>query len=66
MKRSDIPEQVILDACRAFHEYRASPPDVALADRWPPKLILSRMEQLVQEGKLEYGVSLRTSWVKPQ
>lgn len=63
MKRSDIPEQDILDACRAFHEHGAPTPDVALADRWPPKLILSRMEQLVEKGKLEYGVSLRTAWV---
>ena len=63
MKRSDVLEQVILDACRAFHERRAETPDVALAKDYPPKLILARMQQLVGQGKLDYGVSLRTAWV---
>src|SRR5258708_40097137 len=44
MKRSDVLEQVILDACRAFHERRAETPDVALAKNYPPKLILARMQ----------------------
>jgi hypothetical protein len=65
LKRSDIPEQVILDACQAFHDGRADTPDKALADRWPAKLILARMQQLVGQGKLDYGVSLPTAWVEP-
>ncbi len=64
MKRSDIPEQVVLDACQAFHDGRAETPDKALSDRWPVKLILARMDQLVAQGKLDYGVSLRTAWVE--
>ena len=38
-------------------------PDVALAGKYPEKLILRKMEVLDDRGFLEYGVSLRTAWL---
>jgi hypothetical protein len=62
VKRSDIPREEILEACRRFHRGEADTPDVALAKKYPVKVILARMAQLVEEGLLDYGVSLRTAW----
>lgn len=64
MKRSDIPRQEIVDACNAFHKQNADTPDKTLARKYPAKVILARMSQMVDEGILNYGVSLRTSWVQ--
>ncbi|KKL89641.1 hypothetical protein LCGC14_1912660 [marine sediment metagenome] len=64
MKASDIPEAEIFAACDAFHNKGAPTPDVALATKYPPKVILAKMEKLVEQGKLDYGVSLRTAWVE--
>ena len=30
----------------------------------PQKVVLRKMEKMVDQGKLEYGVSLRTAWIK--
>jgi hypothetical protein len=62
MKCSDIPEREILDACRKFHRGEGETPDVALADKYPVKVILAKMQKLVDRGLLSYGVSLRTAW----
>lgn len=62
MKRSDIPEAEIIEACRASRARTAKTPDIALAGKYPQKLILAKMAQLVEQGKLDYGVSLRTAW----
>jgi len=64
LKRSDIPEADIVEACNRFHAGLAETPEKALANKYPPKLVLAKMEQLVQKGILDYGVSLRTAWVK--
>lgn len=66
----DIPDEVVLEACDDFHAelqifggaYGALTPDEALADRWPPKLILAKMANMHRRGLIEYGVSLRTAW----
>lgn len=59
----DIPDQVIIEACNAC-TYRDAPfPDVALAAMYPRKVILRKMEQMIRRGILEYGVSLRSSYV---
>jgi hypothetical protein len=63
MKRSDIPEAEIFAACDAFHQRQAETPDIALADKYPPKVVLAKMQQLNDQGKLDYGVSPRTAWV---
>jgi len=61
MKRSDITEQEIIDACDRFHSGDAETPEQVLP--YPPKVILAKMERMVDKGILEYGVSLRTAWV---
>ncbi len=63
MKTSDISDAEILQACRDFHAGAADTPDVALAGKYPAKLILSKMRRLHDRGLIEYGVSLRTAWV---
>jgi hypothetical protein len=62
-KTSDIPDAEILDACRAF-KAGGPTPDVALAHKYPVKVILAKMQKLVDRGWLDYGVSLRTAWVE--
>lgn len=70
----DIPDEVILEACDAFHrelkQHRgadnAQTPEVRLAGVWPAKLILAKMENLHRRGLIEYGASLRTAWRKVQ
>jgi hypothetical protein len=63
IKRSDIPREEILEACRRHHAGLGDTPDVALADKYPVKVIMARMAQMVDQGLLDYGVSLRTAWV---
>jgi len=38
-------------------------PEIALAHKYPAKLILAKMRKLCDKGLLDYGVSLRTAWV---
>lgn len=64
MQTTDIPDEEIIAACRAWHDDPSLPtPDIALAGKYPAKVILSKMEKLVKRGVLECGVSLRTAWV---
>lgn len=66
IKRSDISEQEIIDACNKFHSHQFGTrptPDISLAHKYPPKLILAKMQQMSSKGILDYGVSLRTAWV---
>ncbi len=69
MQIKDIPDQVIFDACDAFHaalkrrDRTAQTPEVSLADKYPPKLIMAKMDKMSDQHKIEYGVSLRTAWV---
>ena len=68
MKRSDISDDEIIAACNAYHDApwlstRQTPVE-ALADKYPPKVILAKMEQMDRRGILDYGVSLRTAWVR--
>jgi hypothetical protein len=64
MKMKDIPEQEIIDACNAFHSHRAETPDVELATKYPPKLVVAKMEKMIRKGILDCGVSARTAWVR--
>lgn len=59
----DLPEAEVLEACRKFHGRQGDTPDVVLSDRYPVKIILGKMQKMVDKGLLEYGVSLRTAWV---
>ncbi len=66
MKTSDITDAEIFAACDAFHKNGAPTPDIALADKYPPKVILAKMQKLSNQGRLDYGVSLRTAWVEQE
>jgi hypothetical protein len=63
MKRSDVSDAEVLEACRRFHTHQADTPDRALSHKYPAKVILAKMRQLADRGQIEYGVSLRTAWV---
>ena len=70
MKRADIPASEIIAAVDAFsnalerHDYsNLRTPEVALAGKYPEKLVFARMQQLVDANVLEVGTSLRTAWV---
>ena len=63
MHRRDIPDKLILFACQQYHRGVAPTPEIALNGLYPAKLILSKMERLVEQDMIEYGVSLRTAWV---
>jgi hypothetical protein len=60
----DIPDAEILDAVRAFHSGGGPTPEVALAAKYPPKLVLAKMQRLVDRGVLNYGVSLHGAWIE--
>ena len=74
MKRSDISEKEIIDACNMFRESNnkdtrilketRNTPDITLSNKYSAKIILAKMQQMVDKGILAYGVSLRTAWVK--
>ena len=64
MKRSDITLDEVLAACDAFHSGTGPAPGTVLVDKgYPPKVVWARMQQLVDQGWLDYGVSLNTAWV---
>ncbi len=63
-KRSDIADEMIFQCIRdrqaGLHRMF---PDEVLADRFPQKVVLAKIQQMVDRGKLGYGVSLRSSWI---
>jgi hypothetical protein len=63
-KRSDISDDMIFATIRRFHLGFAATPDVALADRFPAKVVLAKMQQLDDNGILDVGVSLRTAAIR--
>lgn len=68
---ADIPDRVLLEAVRAFHDRTRGrsemrTPDEALADRWPAKVVLAKMRKLADKGYIDCGVSLRTAWLEPK
>jgi len=64
-KCSYIPEALILRLSKEFHDRGPGhpTPDVGLADRFPAKVVLAKMDKLLDKGLVDYGVSLRTSWL---
>lgn len=68
-KRSDITDEEIIAVIRAQKTLPLLDrrfPEQVLADKYPPKVVLAKMEDMVNRGILEYGVSLHSSWVKEQ
>lgn len=63
-QRSDIPVEEVLDACHVFHRQDGPDPWKALSQKYPGKVVLARLEQLVDQGWLDFGTSVRTAWIK--
>jgi hypothetical protein len=63
VKVSDITDEEIFAACDAFHQQQAATPEAALHSKYPANVTLAKMEKMVKQGKLDYGMSLRTAWV---
>jgi hypothetical protein len=57
-----VSDDEVLAACRRFHAGGPTP-ERALAHKYPPKVVLAKMEQMVRRKLLDCGVSLRTAWV---
>ena len=59
----DIPDTTILKQQYLWCNNR----DLAFTydsfPEWPQKLVLSKMGKLYEKGYLDFGVSLRTSWL---
>jgi hypothetical protein len=69
-KRSDITDEEMLEAVRAFWREAdagnvagAQTPDVSLAHKYPVKVIMAKLDHLSDRGVIDYGVSLRTAWI---
>lgn len=64
MKRSDVSIDEVLAAIRARRDDMYAPyPEVALAGKYPAKLVWAVMEQLERAGIVGCGVTLRSGWV---
>lgn len=63
IQAKDIPDQEIFSAVNRFHNNAGPPPEIALADKYPPKVVLAKVQKMVDRGALDYDVSLRTAWV---
>jgi hypothetical protein len=64
VKSSDISELELLRLIRARQaDPRLPTPDVALADRFPAKVVLAKMVKLCGRDLIDYGVSLRTAYL---
>ena len=67
MKTSDITTLMVLEACMGFHGsvdvVTAKSGFEVLCDDFPEKVVLSAMYRDERKGYIEYGTSVRTSWV---
>jgi len=65
VKRSDIPDELVIDLARAWRDGDMFAPGVvsALIQRGiPPKLAVAKVEHLIARGILECGVSANYAW----
>ena len=63
MKRSDIPDQHVIDLARRWND--PSTPGVVMAlvaEGVPEKLALAKVIHLSERGLLDYGVSPYNAW----
>lgn len=69
LQTKDLSERDVLDAIVRRAESRARGeqlgfPDQLLADRFPVKIIMAKLDKLDRRGVLDYGVSLRSAWIE--
>lgn len=64
MKRSDIPDEHVLDLARAWREDFSQPGVIAalMAEGVPYRLALAKVLHMVDRKLLEYGVSPDYAW----
>ncbi len=60
-KRSDIPT---LEVLRLVRDNQL--PEDVLQERFPFKVIIAKMRQLVRQGLLDYGINVRYSFLTPE
>lgn len=68
MKRADITDIQVCEACRDCHNLPGCPfANALLAERTgaPIKVVDAAMERAMSRGLLDCGVSLRTAWLTP-
>jgi hypothetical protein len=63
MKRSDIPDQHVIDLARRWQQHEGpGVVDALVEEGVPAKLAYSKVERLSDRGLLNYGVSPRFAW----
>ncbi|HEC64643.1 hypothetical protein LCGC14_0615390 [marine sediment metagenome] len=68
MKTSDVTDEMIYKAIKWSKKlpiYSGKFPYDYYPDI-PNKIILNKMDKMVDQGKLNYGVSLRTAWIEKE
>ncbi len=58
-----LSDLIMLRAIRDRWERKMPTPDIALIAQFPLKVIMAKMEQLVDRKLMECGVSVRTGWL---
>ncbi len=68
MKRKDVTTKEVLLACHRFHNEGDEQPFIQLMNKFnaPEKIVYAAMDRDCDNGLIEYGVSLATSWVTPK
>ena len=62
-KCADLPDEELLDAIRNYHARHAPMPHIALAHKYPVKVILAKLDKLCRKNIIDYGVSLCTAFI---
>lgn len=59
--RRDIPDTAIIESCERWQRGEGAGPWTDFASV-PPKLLLAKLDHMVDRGLLDYGVSLTYPW----
>ncbi|MBB1153985.1 hypothetical protein [Amycolatopsis dendrobii] len=63
MKRSDITDDAVVDACARAHAEDARSLDVLMAStRAPRKVALAAMYRACGNGRIDWGVTIELAW----
>lgn len=56
----------VADAVNIVEEMQCEAPLIALQNKYPFKVVLRKMEKLVDRGLIEYGVNITYAWPTPE
>lgn len=63
VKRSDIPDMLVIELARAWTEQRGTGALAAMVEMGiPAKVAVAKIEQMVTRGLIGYGVSVNFVW----